>query len=72
MKSRAAQVGFETVEVGVVGGEAVADEGVVTDAYPVALGNQDGIVVDVATIANQDPRARFPGLDMCVAIEEMG
>ena len=37
-------MGFQSVEVGVVGREAVADEGVVTNADAVAFGNQDGTV----------------------------
>ncbi|MCY1423805.1 hypothetical protein D9M71_395310 [compost metagenome] len=65
-------MGFQSVEVGVVGREAVADEGVVTNADAVAFGNQNGVVVDVAAIADPDPCARLPGLDMGVAIEEVG
>src|SRR3990167_7243770 len=70
LQPRAAQAGFEAVEVGVVGREVVADQGVVANADAAALGNQHGVVVEVAVCAYHDLRCDFPGLDVGVAVEE--
>jgi hypothetical protein len=50
----------------------VADQGVVTNADAAALGNQYGVVVEMAVCADHDLRRDFPSLDVGVAVEEEG